>query len=51
MIHVLLQMAGKVDKAASFVSVQLIEQQPGIYDKCSPAWQVKGKGKVVPVLN
>jgi hypothetical protein len=27
-------MAGKVDDAANFVSVQLIEQEPRIYDKC-----------------
>jgi hypothetical protein len=26
----------KVDKAANFVFVQLIEQQPGIYDNCHP---------------
>jgi hypothetical protein len=29
-----LWMARKVDEAANFVSVQLIEQEPGIYDKC-----------------
>jgi hypothetical protein len=27
-------MARKVDEAANFVSVQLIEQEPGIYNKC-----------------
>jgi hypothetical protein len=27
-------MSGKVDEAANFVFVQLIEQKPGIYDKC-----------------
>jgi hypothetical protein len=27
-------MARKVDEAANFVFVQLIEQEPGIYDKC-----------------
>jgi hypothetical protein len=27
-------MARKVDEAANFVSLQLIEQEPGIYDKC-----------------
>jgi hypothetical protein len=27
-------MAQKVDEAANFVFVQLIEQEPGIYDKC-----------------
>jgi hypothetical protein len=27
-------MAWKIDEAANFVSVQLIEQECGIYDKC-----------------
>jgi hypothetical protein len=27
-------MRRKVDEAANFVFVQLIEQEPGIYDKC-----------------
>jgi hypothetical protein len=27
-------MVWKVDEAANFVFVQLIEQEPGIYDKC-----------------
>jgi hypothetical protein len=27
-------MARKVDEAANFVFVQLIEKKPGIYDKC-----------------
>jgi hypothetical protein len=27
-------MAQKVDEAANFIFVQLIEQVPGIYDKC-----------------
>jgi hypothetical protein len=27
-------MARNVEEAANFVSVQLIEQEPGIYDKC-----------------
>jgi hypothetical protein len=27
-------MARKVDEAAKFVFMQLIEQEPGIYDKC-----------------
>jgi hypothetical protein len=27
-------MAWKVDEAANFVFVQLIEQEPGTYDKC-----------------
>jgi hypothetical protein len=31
-------MALKVDKAANFVFVQLIEQEPGIYDKCHPEY-------------
>jgi hypothetical protein len=29
-------MARKFDEAADFVSVQLTEQEPGIYDKCHP---------------
>jgi hypothetical protein len=29
-------MAQKIDKAANFVFVQLIEQEPGMYDKCHP---------------
>jgi hypothetical protein len=29
-------MARKVDEAANFVFVQLIEQEPGIYDKHHP---------------
>jgi hypothetical protein len=29
-------MAQKVDEATNFVSVQLTEQEPGIYDKCHP---------------
>jgi hypothetical protein len=29
-------MAQKVEEAAIFVFVQLIEQEPGIYDKCHP---------------
>jgi hypothetical protein len=33
-IHLFLSIARKVDEAANFVSVQLIEQEPGIYDKC-----------------
>jgi hypothetical protein len=28
-------MARKVDEAPNFVFVQLIEQEPGIYDKCT----------------
>jgi hypothetical protein len=29
-------MARKIDEAANFVFVQLIEQEPHIYDKCHP---------------
>jgi hypothetical protein len=29
-------MARKVDEAANFVSVQLTEQEPGVYDKRHP---------------
>jgi hypothetical protein len=29
-------MAQKVDEAANFVFMQLIEQETGIYDKCHP---------------
>jgi hypothetical protein len=29
-------MAREVDEAANFIFVQLIEQVPGIYDKCHP---------------
>jgi hypothetical protein len=32
-IHLFLLIAGKVDEAANFVFVQLIEQKPGIYYK------------------
>jgi inosine/xanthosine triphosphate pyrophosphatase family protein len=32
-IHLFLKKARKADEAANFVFVQLIEQQPGIYDK------------------
>jgi hypothetical protein len=35
-INLFLQMARKVDEAADFVFVQLIEQEPGIYDKRHP---------------
>jgi hypothetical protein len=34
MIHLLLLMARKVDEAANFVFLQLIEQEPGLYAKC-----------------
>jgi hypothetical protein len=33
-IHLFLLMVQKVDEAANFVFVQLIEQEPGICDKC-----------------
>jgi hypothetical protein len=36
MIYLLLKMARKVDEAANFIFVQLIEQEPGIYDKRHP---------------
>jgi hypothetical protein len=31
-------MARKVDEAANFVFVQLLEEEPGIYDKCHPEY-------------
>jgi hypothetical protein len=34
MIHLFLKIARKVDEAANFVFVQLIEEEPGIYGKC-----------------
>jgi hypothetical protein len=36
-------MARKVDEVANFVSVQLIEQEPGIYDKCHPDYARQDK--------
>jgi hypothetical protein len=33
-IHLLLDLARKVDETANFVFVQFIEQEPGVYDKC-----------------
>jgi hypothetical protein len=36
-------MARKVDGAANFVFVQLIEQEPGIYDKCHPDYARRDK--------
>jgi hypothetical protein len=36
MIHLFLKMARKVEEAANSVFVQLIEQEPGIYDKRHP---------------
>jgi 5,10-methylenetetrahydrofolate reductase len=35
-IHLFVKMARKVDAAANFVFVQLIEQESGIYDKRHP---------------
>jgi hypothetical protein len=35
-IHLFVKMARKVDEAANFVLVQLIEHEPGIYDKRHP---------------
>jgi hypothetical protein len=32
-IHLFVKVARKVDEAANFVSVQFIDQQPGLYDK------------------
>jgi hypothetical protein len=39
-IHLFLLITRKVYEAANFVFVQLIEQEPGIYDKC-PADDVR----------
>jgi hypothetical protein len=36
-------MARKVDEASNFVFVQLIEQEPGIYDKCHPDYTRRDK--------
>jgi hypothetical protein len=36
-------MARKVDEAANFVFVQLIEQKPGIYEKYHPHYARQGK--------
>jgi hypothetical protein len=36
-------MARNVDEAAKFVFVQLIEQEPGIYDKCQPHYARQDK--------
>jgi hypothetical protein len=35
-VHLFFNMARKIDGAANFVFVQLIEQEPGIYDKRHP---------------
>jgi hypothetical protein len=42
-IHLFLQMARKVDVADNFVFVQLIEQEPGIYDKRHPDYARQDK--------
>jgi hypothetical protein len=36
-------MARKVDEGANFVFVQLIKQEPGIYDKCHPDYARRDK--------
>jgi hypothetical protein len=36
-------MARKVDEAANFVVVKLIEQVPGIYDKCHAVYAMRDK--------
>jgi hypothetical protein len=36
-------MARKVDEAADLVFVQLIEQEPGIYDKCHADYDRQNK--------
>jgi hypothetical protein len=38
-------MARKADEAAIFVSVQLFEQEPGIYDECHAGQNRFGSGK------
>jgi hypothetical protein len=35
-IHLFLKMSRKVDEAANFVFIQLIEQEPGLYEKRQP---------------
>jgi hypothetical protein len=40
-------MARKVDEAANFVFVQLIEQEPGIYDKCHPEYARRRGEKLI----
>jgi hypothetical protein len=42
-IHLFLKMAQKVDEAANFFSVQLIEQASGIYDKRHPDYARRDK--------
>jgi hypothetical protein len=36
-------MAQKVDEAADFVFVQLVEQEPGLYDKSHPYYTRRDK--------
>jgi hypothetical protein len=36
-------MARRVDEAANFVFVHLIEQEPGIYDKCHADYATQDK--------
>jgi hypothetical protein len=43
MIHLFVKVARKVDEAANFVFVQLIEQELGIYDKLQPEYARRGK--------
>jgi hypothetical protein len=42
-IHLFLKMARKVDDADNFVFVQLIGQEPGIYDKRYPDYARRDK--------
>jgi hypothetical protein len=42
-IHLLLLISRKVDEAANFVFVQLIEQEPDIYDKRHPDYARRDK--------
>jgi hypothetical protein len=42
-IRLFVKMARKVDEAAIFVFVQLIEQVPGIYDKRHPDYARRDK--------
>jgi hypothetical protein len=37
-IHMFLKKTRKVDEAANFVFVQLIKQEPGVYDKRHPGY-------------
>jgi hypothetical protein len=42
-IHLFLKMTRKVDEVANFVFVQLIEQEPSIYDKLHPDYGRRDK--------